>query len=63
MKKKATTRKVVVRNSGFLAAVKDSFSGRASAIRHKKIVDEAKSSGILDVLIGANKKNASGNSL
>jgi hypothetical protein len=59
MKKKATTRKVVVKNSAFVAAIKESFSERTA--RHKKIVEQAKSSGTLTTLTGANKKNVSGN--
>ena len=59
IKKKATTRKVTVKNSAFIAAIKESFSERTA--RHKKVVEQVKSSGILATLAGGNKKNASGN--
>ena len=57
MKKKATTRKVIVKNSAFLAAMRASFSERAA--RHQKIVEQVKSSGILDTLGNAGKNNSS----
>lgn len=54
MKKKATTRKVVVKNRPFLAAIEGSFSESSS--RHKKIAGLVKDSGILTTLTAANKK-------
>jgi hypothetical protein len=54
MKKKATKKKVVVRNRPFIGAIGDSFSERPA--RHKKITVQVKNAGILTTLIEANKK-------
>jgi hypothetical protein len=58
MKRKATTRKVVVRNGGFIAAVRKSATERAA--RGSSIAESAVSSGVVDKLTVANKKIAAG---
>jgi hypothetical protein len=56
MKKKATKRKVIVRNMPFIVAIGESFSERPA--RHKKITGQVKNSGILATLMEANKKES-----
>jgi hypothetical protein len=56
MKKKATKRKVIVRNKPFIVAIGESFSERPA--RHKKITGQVKNSGILATLMEANKKES-----
>jgi hypothetical protein len=55
MKKKATTRKVTVRNGRFAAVVRDAVAVRTGS--HARMVEDAHSSGIIEKLIDANKKN------
>jgi hypothetical protein len=56
MKRKATTRKVVVRNDGFIAVVRESAAVRAD--RGRSIAEHAVSSGVVGKLSEANKKIA-----
>jgi hypothetical protein len=53
MKKKVTTRKVEVRNRGFIAAIRQSFSIRAE--QHAEMAQKVRSSGVVDTLITVNK--------
>jgi hypothetical protein len=57
MKKKATTRKVTVRNSRFMAAMQESVATRTA--RHARIADQVKSSGVVETLVKVNKKKVS----
>lgn len=56
MEKKATIRKVVVRNRRALDAIKESIASRA-AIGQREL-EHARSSGLLDELLKANKKSS-----
>jgi hypothetical protein len=53
MKKKATTRKLTVRNSEFAAAVRQAVAGRAHS--HDRVIDKVRSTGIVEKLVEANK--------
>ena len=56
MKKKATSRKVVVRNSRFVEAVRGAIGRRRET--HDRIVEEARSAGIIQKLVEINKSTA-----
>ncbi len=56
MKKKATTRKVTVRNGRFAAVVRNAVAVRTGS--HARMVEEAHSSGVIEKLVEANKKKA-----
>ena len=56
MKRKATSRKVVVRNGRFVEAVRSAVATRRET--HDRIVEEARSSGIIEKLVEINKKAA-----
>jgi len=61
MSKKVTTRKLIVRNSAFIAAMQQSITDGSA--RAGKIVEQAKASGVLDALIKMNKKSSTPSSL
>jgi hypothetical protein len=56
MENKAKTRKVVVRNRRALAAIKESLASRATLAQ--KELEHARSTGLLEELLEANKKIA-----
>jgi hypothetical protein len=56
MKRKTETRKVVVRNTGFIATVRRSAAERTE--RQARISEEMRASGIVDTLIEVNQKIA-----
>ena len=56
MKKKATTRKVTVRNSEFAAAVRQAVAGRADT--HARVAEKVRSTGIVEKLVKVNQTAA-----
>jgi len=56
MKKQATTRKISVKNSRFIAAMRASVATRTD--RHAQIVEHAQRSGVVETLVKVNRKKA-----
>jgi hypothetical protein len=56
MEKNATTRKVIVRNRRVIAAIKESVANRSSLAQ--KNLEYARSSGLLEELLKANKETS-----